>query len=241
MRTVPLAGCAGLGENTNMLSLTLDQLHARRDELTMQLSALRAQRAQIAHDVRQVEADQRTARAKGQDGALLTEWRRQREIGLQQTSWAIDQLRARLADTDAEIRRHAPHEALDGDLKQLLVDLEIYDAVLARLDGAHQAAIETVAGIAQELHELVWTARQRHDDLVARARDLRATAKRLNRDLAVPTPRSWSQPVEQALRGTGAAWRAYLTSVHNRAPAPFARELGAAAATALATRRRAMG
>jgi hypothetical protein len=67
------------------------------------------------------------------------------------------------------------------------------------------------------------------------------TCRRLNRDLAVPTPRSWSQPVEQALRRTGAAWRAYLTSVHNRAPAPFARELGAAAATALVTRRWTMG
>jgi chromosome segregation ATPase len=153
-----------------MPTLSLEQLHARRDELSMQLTALQAQRVQIANDVRQVEADQRAARAKGQDGALLTERRRQREIGLQQTSWAIDQLRERLADTDAEIRRRDPLKALDRDIGKLLADLQAYDADRARLDGAYQAAIDTLANIAQELHELVWTTRQRHDDLLARAR-----------------------------------------------------------------------
>ena len=236
--SLPLAACARTGDNTNMPTLSLEQLHARRDELNMQLTALQAQRVQIANDVRQVEADQRSARAKGQDGALLTERRRQREIGLQQTSWAIEQLRERLADTDAEIRRRDPVKALERDIGKLLADLQTYDADRARLDGAHQAAIDTLANIAQELHELVWTTRQRHDDLLARAQNLRATAQRLGHpSVAVPTPRSWSQPLEQALRGTGAAWRAYLTSIHNRAPEPFARELGAAAAIALATRR----
>lgn len=223
-----------------MSTLSLEQLHARRDELTMQLTALQAQRVQIANDVRKVEADQRAARAQGQDGALLTERRRQREIGLRQTSWAIEQLRERLADTDAEIRRRDPLKALERDISKLLADLQIYDTDRARLDGAYQAAIDTVANITQQLHELVWTTRQRHDDLLARARDLRATAQRLGHpSLAVPAPRSWSQALEQALRGTGAAWRAYLTSIHNRAPEPFARELGAAAAIALATRRQA--
>jgi chromosome segregation ATPase len=217
---------------------TLEQLHARRDELNMQLTALQAQRVQIANDVRQVEADQRAIRAKGQDGALLMERRKQREIGLQQTSWAIEQLRQRLDDTDAEIRRRDPLKALERDIDELLGDLQTYDADRARLDGAHQAAINTMANIAQELHELVWTTRQRHDDLVVRARNLRAAAQRLGHPaLAVPTPHSWSQPLERALRGTGAAWRAYLTSIHNRAPEPFARELGAAAAIALAARR----
>lgn len=92
----------------NMPPPTLKQLHARRDELNTQLTALQSQREQIAHDVRQMEADQRYARAKGQDCALLTERRNQRESGLQQTSWAIEQLRERLADTDTEIRRRTP-------------------------------------------------------------------------------------------------------------------------------------
>ena len=218
-----------------------DELHARREELNAQLCALQSQHANITRELQLAEEDRRAALADGQDVTVLTERLRHRQIGLQETSWAIEEILGRLAQTDAKLRRRAPHQALDRDLKQLVTDLQAYDEYRAQLDGAYQAAIDNVANIAKELHDLVWTARQRHDDLELRARNLRATARRLNRlNLAVPTPRSWQEPIEQALRGTGAAWRAYLMSVQNRAPEPFARELGAAAATALVTRRQAM-
>jgi hypothetical protein len=81
----------------------------------------------------------------------------------------------------------------------------------------------------------VRTTRQRHDELNTRAQNLRVTAQQFGRpDVTVPTPHNWSQPVEQVLRGTDAPWFcAYLTSVQNHAPDPFACELGAAAAVAL--------
>jgi chromosome segregation ATPase len=223
-----------------MRAHVIDELHARHDELNTQLNALLAQHAEIARDIAEAERDARAALAKGQDVAHLAERRRQRELGLEQTSWAIEEIRGRLAEMDAEIRRRAPHQALDRELEQLVTDLQIYDEYRSRLDGAYQSAIDRVATIAQELHELVWTTRQRHSELDTRARNLRATARHLNRsELAVPTPRSWSQPIERVLRGTGAPWRAYLTSVQNRAVEPFARELGAAAAVALVVRRQA--
>jgi hypothetical protein len=224
-----------------MAAQTIDELHARRDQLDAELNTLQSHHADIARDVQLAEENWRAALAEGQDDVLLAERRRHREIGLQETSWAIEKIRGQLAETDAEIRRRASNEAFDRDLQRLVADLQAYDEYRAQLDGAHQAAIDKVANIAQELHELVWTARQRHDELGTRARNLRATALELGRpDLTVPAPRSWSQPVEQALRGTGAPWRTYLTSVQNRAPEPCARELGAAAAVALVIRRRAM-
>lgn len=227
------------GEPTNMARHTIDELHACRDQLKFQLNALRLQHADIARDVQRAEEDWHAAPAEGQDVALLTERCRHREIGLRETSWAIENICGRIAELDAEIRRRVPGQALDGDLQQLVTDLQAYDEHRAQLDGAYQAAINKVADIAKELHELMWTTRQRHDELNTRARNLRATARQFGRaDVTVPAPRSWSQPIEQVLRGTGAPWRAYLTSVQNHAPEPFARELGAAAAAALVIRRR---
>jgi hypothetical protein len=220
---------------------TSDDLHAWRDQLIAWLNALQSQHASTVRDVQMAEMDWTAALAEGQDVAVLAERRRLWGAGLRETSGLIEEVRGRLAETDAEIRRCAHHEGLDRDLQQLIADLQMYDGCRAQLDGAHQTAIDKVADIAQELHELVWTARQRHDELDTRARELRANAERLDRpDVNVPGPRSWSQPVEQALRGTGAPWRAYLTSVQNRAPEPLARELGAAAEVALVIRRRAM-
>ncbi|HEX6403638.1 MAG TPA: hypothetical protein VF003_10845 [Pseudonocardiaceae bacterium] len=219
----------------------MDDLHAHRDELDAQLRALHSQHAHITREVQQAEEARHAALANDQDATVPTEHLKYRQIALQQTSWAIEQIRGRLAQTDAKLRSRARHQDLDGDLRQLVTDLRAYDEYRAQLDGAYQAAIDKVANIAKELHDLVWTARQRHDDLEMRARNLRVTARQLNRlNLAVPTPSSWKEPIEQALRGTGAAWRAYLTSVQNRAPEPFARELGAAAATALVTHRQTM-
>ncbi|MBA2472842.1 MAG: hypothetical protein H0V41_11635 [Pseudonocardiales bacterium] len=224
-----------------MATQTIDALHERREQLNDQLKALRSQHADISRDVQLAEARWREALAGGQDSDLLAERRRQREPGLQQTSWAIERIRKRVAETEAEIRHRATHTALDQDLLQLLADLQRYDECRAQLDGAHQAAIDKIANIAKEVHELLWTARQRHDELDKRAQNLRATAGLLDRaDVKVPAPRSWSRPLEQALRGTGAPWRAYLTSAQNRAPEPFARELGVAAAAALVVRRQAM-
>ncbi len=229
------------GEHTNMAAQTIDALHERREQLNDQLKALRSQHAYISRDVQLAETRWRAALAEGQDADLLAERRRQREAGLQQTSWAIERIRTRVAETEAEIRQRASHSSLDRDLLQFLADLQSYDECRAQLDGAHQAAIDKIANIAKELHELVWTARQRHDELNTRARNLRATAGQLDRpDVTVPEPRSWSKPIEQALRGTGAPWRAYLTSTQNRAPEPFARELGVAAAAALVVRRQTM-
>jgi chromosome segregation ATPase len=223
-----------------MTAQTIDALHERREQLHEQLKALRSQHAYISRDVQLAEARLRAALAEGQDSNLLAERCRQRETGLQQTSWAIEKIRKRVAETEAEIRRRASHTALDQDLMQFLADLQSYDECRAQLDGAHQAAIDKIANIAKEVHELVWTARQRHDELDKRAQALRATAGLLDRpDVTVPAPRSWSRPIEQALRDTGAPWRAYLTSVQNRAPEPFARELGVAAAAALVVRRQA--
>jgi hypothetical protein len=223
-----------------MAAQTIDDLHARRDQLIARLNALQSQHAATARDVKLAEMDWCAALAEGQDVALFAERRRLWGVGLRETSGSIEEIRGWLAETDAEIRRCAPQEGLDRDLQQLIADLQRYDGCRAQLDGAHQAAIDKVADIAQELHELVWTARQRYDELDSRARKLRANAERLDRpDVTVPGPRSWSQPVEQALRGTGAPWRAYLTSVQNRAPEPLARELGAAAEVALVIRRRA--
>jgi hypothetical protein len=223
-----------------MSAQSIGDLHARRERLIARLNVLQSQHAATVRDVQLTEMDWCAALAEGQDVAVLAERRRLREIGLRETSGLIEEIRGWLAETDAEIRRCAPHDGLDRDLQQFVADLQVYDGCRAQLDGAHQAAIDKVADIAQELHELVWTARQRHDELDTRARKLRATAERLDRpDITVPGPRSWSQPVEQALRGTGAPWRAYLTSVQNCAPEPFARELGAAAEVALVIRRRA--
>lgn len=223
-----------------MSAQSIDDLHARRERLIARLNVLQSQHAATVRDVQLTEMDWCAALAEGQDVAVLAERRRLREVGLRETSGLIEEIRGWLAETDAEIRRCAPHHGLDRDLQQFVADLQVYDGCRAQLDGAHQAAIDKVADIAQELHELVWTARQRHDELDTRARKLRATAERLDRpDITVPGPRSWSQPVEQALRGTGAPWRAYLTSVQNCAPEPFARELGAAAEVALVIRRRA--
>jgi chromosome segregation ATPase len=222
-----------------MAGHTIDELHACRDQLKFQLNALRLQHADIARDVQRAEEDWHATLPEGQDVALLTERRRDREIGLRETSWAIEKIRGRIAEIEAEIRRRVPDQALDRDLEQLVTDLQAYDEHRAQLDGAYQVAINKVADIAKELHELVWTTRRRHAELDTRARNLRATAQQLGRpDGTVPAPRSWSQPIEQVLRGTGAPWRAYLTSVRNHAPEPFAHELGAAAAAALVVRRR---
>lgn len=230
------------GEQAKMADHTIDRIQEYYDHLTFQLNALHVQHADIARDVRRTEEDWRAALAQGRDGALLAERHRHREIGLRETARAIEEIRGRLADLDAEIRRRVPHQAVDRDLQQLVTDLQAYDEYRAQLDGAHQAAIDKVADIAKELHELVWMTRQRHDELDTRARRLCSTARQLGRpDVIVPAPRSWSESVEKVLRGTGAPWRAYLTSVQNRAPEPFARELGAAAAVALVIRRRAIG
>lgn len=224
-----------------MAAQNTDALHERREQLNEQLKALRSQHAYISRDVQLAEARWRTALAEGQDSDLLAERCRQRETGLQQTSWAIERIRKRVAETEAEIRRRASHAALDRDLLQFLADLQRYDECRAQLDGAHQAAIDKIANIAKEVHELLWTARRRHKELDKRAQQLRVTAALFDRpDDQVPAPRSWSEPIEQALRGSGAPWRAYLTSAQNRAPEPFARELGVAAAAALVVRRQAM-
>lgn len=223
-----------------MTAHIIDELHARRDELKNQLRGLQAQHAEITRDVEKAESDVRAALAQGQDVTHLVERGRHRKLGLEQTSWAIAEIRGRLAGMDAAIRRRSPHQALDRELERLVTDLQVYDEYRARLDGAHQDAIDRVATIAEELHELVWTARQRHDELDRRVRNLRAIARHLNRpEVTVPTPRNWSHPIERVLRGTGAPWRAYQASVQNRAVEPFARELGAAAAVALILRRQA--
>ena len=223
-----------------MTSRVIDDLHERREQLHVQLKALQAQQESIARELALADAEQQAARAVGRDVAALEHRRRHREIGLRETLWAITEIRSRLAQTDDQIRRQAPHEALDRDLRLLAAELADYERCRARLDGAYQIAIGKVADIATELHELVWRVRERHDQLAARAQALRATAQQLGRpNVDVPEPQSWSQPLEQALRGNSAVWRAYLTSVHNRAAEPFARELGAAAAACLLIRRRA--
>lgn len=223
-----------------MIARVVDEAHERREQLQAQLKALLAQQERIARELALVDAERDEARAVGRDVAALEHRRRHREIGLRETLWAISEIRARLAQSDQRIGRHAPQEALDRDLRLLAADLADYERCRARLDGAYQIAIGKVADIAMELHERVWRVRELHDQLAARAQALRATAQQLGRpDLDVPVPQSWSQPLEQALRGNSALWRAYLTSVHNRVAEPFARELGAAAATCLVTRRRA--
>jgi chromosome segregation ATPase len=223
-----------------MISRVIDDLHERREQLHAQLKALQAQQESIARELALSDAEQQEARAAGRDVAALEQRRRHREVGLRETVWAISEIRARLAQADEQIRRHAPQQALDRDLRLLAAELADYERCRARLDGAYQIAIGKVADIAADLHELVWRVRERHDQLAARAQALRATAQQLGRpDIDVPVPQSWSQPLEQVMRGNSAVWRAYLTSVHNRAAEPFARELGAAAAACLVTRRRA--
>jgi hypothetical protein len=100
-----------------MAASTIDDLHVRREQINAQLNALQAQQAEIAHDLQLTEEDWRAAHAQGQNVALLAQRRRHREIGLQETSWLIEEIHRWLAETDAEIRRHAPNEALDRDLQ----------------------------------------------------------------------------------------------------------------------------
>jgi uncharacterized protein (DUF3084 family) len=138
----------------------VDELHTRRDELDAQLCALHSQHAHITREVQQAEEARRAALAHNQDVTVLTEHLRYRQIALQQTSWAIEQIRGRLVQTDAKLRSRERHQDLDRDLRQLVTDLRAYDEYRAQLDGAYQVAIDKVANIAKELHDLVWTARQ---------------------------------------------------------------------------------
>jgi hypothetical protein len=119
------------GERANMAAPTIDDLHARREQINAQLNALRYQHADIARDVRLAEEDWRAAHVEGQNVALLAERRRNREIGLRETSWLIEKIRGWLAETDAEIRRRAPNEDLDRDLQQLIADMRAYDEYLS--------------------------------------------------------------------------------------------------------------
>lgn len=221
----------------NMATLIITDLHARREQLVAQLDTLKSQRVGVIDDLRAVEGDWRSALQAGEDTALIGERRRHRAADLEEIDRAIAQVTAWIEETDVELRRRVPHEQLDRDLQQLAVDLADYDEYRAQLDGAHQAAIDKVTSTAEELHNLITEARQRHDELAGRSGNLRSTAAQLDRpDVTVPAPANWSQPVEQALHGTGAPWRVYLTSVQNRTPEPLARELGSAAAIALANR-----
>ena len=173
------------GEHTNMTAPTIDDLHARRDQINAQLSALQTQHAGITRDVL-TEEDWRATYAESQNVLLLAERRRHREIGMQETSWLIKEVRGWLAETDADLRRRASNEALD---QQLVADMHAYDKYRAQLNGDNQAAIDKGANIDQQLHDLVWMARQRHDQLDTRARNLRATAGHLDRpEVTLPAP-----------------------------------------------------
>jgi hypothetical protein len=215
-------------------------LTERRQQLQTQLTALRSQHVDAERDVQLADEDWRNDLADGQDVGLIAERRRHRQSELDEMGRQIEQVTAWIGEVDTEIQRLVPHQALDADLAQLTADLQAYDEYRAQLNGAHQAAIGKVLGVAEDLHELVSTSRQRHDELDIRARNLRNTAARLDRpDVAVPAPGSWSQPVEQALHGTGAPWRTYLVSVQQRSVEPLARALGEAAAVNLAGRSQA--
>ena len=87
-----------------------DELQARREELNAQLCALQSQHANITRELQLAEADRRAAIADGQDVTILTEHLRHRQIGLQQTSWAIEQICGQLTQIDAKLRRPAPHQ-----------------------------------------------------------------------------------------------------------------------------------
>lgn len=174
-----------------MASPTIDDLHARRDQINAQLRALQAQHAGITRDVL-AEEDWRTMFAESQNIILLAERRRHREIGMQETSWLIKQIRGWLAETDADIRRRASNEALG---QQLVADMHAYDKNRAQLNGDDQAAIDKVAHIDRQLHDLVWMAHQRHDELDMRARNLHATAGQLDRpEVTPPAPAAGHRP-----------------------------------------------
>ncbi|MGH3779522.1 MAG: hypothetical protein ACRDRO_02540 [Pseudonocardiaceae bacterium] len=106
-----------------MTAQTIDDLHARRDQINAQLTALQSQRAYIARDLQLAEEDWRATHAGGPTASFLAERRRHREIGLQQTTWVIEEIRRWLAETDTEIRRRASHEALEQNSSQLVTDL----------------------------------------------------------------------------------------------------------------------
>lgn len=84
------------------------QLYTRREELNAQLRALQSQHANITHELRQAEEDRHAALADRQDVTVLTEHLRHRQIGLQQTSWALEQICGQLTQIDAKLRSPAP-------------------------------------------------------------------------------------------------------------------------------------
>jgi hypothetical protein len=110
-----------------MAAPTLDDLHARREQISAQLNALKSQHADIARDVRLAEQGWHAAHAQGHNVALLAERRRHREIGLRETSWLIEEIRKWLAETDAQIRRRAPNKDLDRDPQQPAAEMPAYD------------------------------------------------------------------------------------------------------------------
>jgi hypothetical protein len=127
-------------------------------------------------------------------------------------------------------RRKAPQTrtppSLDRDLRQLVVDLPDYDEYRAQLNGAYQAAIDKVANIAKELHDVVWTVRQRHEDLEVQARNLRVTARWLHRRRVqgelvrlghrITASTVWQilhdAGIDPAPRRSGPTWRRFLTA-----------------------------
>jgi hypothetical protein len=120
------------GEHANMAAPTIDDLHARREQINAQLNALKCQHADIARDVQLAEENRRAAHDEGRNIAHLAERRRYREIGLRETSWLIAEIRGWLAETDAEIRRRAPNDDPDRDLQQLVADMHASDEYRAR-------------------------------------------------------------------------------------------------------------
>lgn len=207
-----------------MPTMTTEELTERRGKLSAQLTELQSQHAGIAQDVADAEEARKTAFRAGEDTALVTERLKHRQGELDDSAWKLEQVAEQLAEVDTEIRRRAPHEALDRDLAAHVTDLEAFDQLAAKLDGAHRATVDKVINAVIELTGLITSVRQRHAELANQTAHLQATVQRLDRTEAVPGPPSWDRPLEHALRGTG-LWNLYLITVQQR-PAEVAKALG---------------
>jgi chromosome segregation ATPase len=196
-----------------------EALIERRSDLQRRVTELRSRHSAVAADLDSVEAEWSAALAAGSDTASIVERRRAREADLADLARELDQVGVWAAEAQQAVQRRQASEQLDADLTDHDTALTAYAADLARLDGAHAAAVDAVAAAVMKLHRSVNAVRHRHAELTSAATNLRIRAVELDRADSPAGPTDWQQPLETTLRNSE-YWVLYLTSIQPRGQHP---------------------